>query len=114
MARKFMKKGGNATCVGSNESDSGDSNPSINTAVSNDKCQYASCQVIPNVGVQCYYAFSEEPMHSWSLPVQVSAPKNGPHAKDLDWERAMAGMQLETVKPDSENLETEDIKIEKK
>lgn len=64
----------------------------MSTAVSHDVRQYASCQLIPNVGVQCYYAFSDEPLYNWSIPQQVSIPSRGSHARDNDWERALAGI----------------------
>lgn len=101
MSRKFRRKGGTATC---DISESEGSYPSMSTAVSNDKCQYASSHVIPNVGVQCFYAFSDEPMYNWVLPTQVTVPKNGPHAKDIEWERTLAGIRLESYKPSNDHL----------
>ncbi|XP_050435470.1 uncharacterized protein LOC126842499 [Adelges cooleyi] len=94
MARKFMKKEGTATC----SNDYKDSaNPTIETAVSHDTCTYAASQVIPNVGTQCYFATSNESIHEWSIPPQLSIPKEHMHARSLDWERTAAGIQLEAV-----------------
>ncbi|XP_060856135.1 uncharacterized protein LOC132933880 [Metopolophium dirhodum] len=101
MARKFLKKEGTATCIGNNEEETF---PTISTAMSYDKRQYASYQVIPNVGVQCYYAFSDEPMYNWNLSSQISVPKGGPHATDIEWERALAGIQLKLHKPSTDNI----------
>lgn len=103
MARKFLKKEGTATCIGDNEYDFKETHPTISTAMSNDKCQYASYQVIPSVGVQCYYAFSDEPMYNWSLPSQITVPKSGPHATDIEWERALAGIKF--IKPSTDNVQ---------
>eukprot|EP00102_Acyrthosiphon_pisum_P027000 XP_016664210.1 PREDICTED: uncharacterized protein LOC100572133 isoform X2 [Acyrthosiphon pisum] len=105
MARKFLKKEGTATCIGDSEKDLKVHYPTISTAMSNDKCQYASYQVIPNVGVQCYYAFSDEPMYNWNLSSQVSAPKGGPHATGTDWERALAGIQSQSQKPSTDQVQ---------
>jgi len=102
MARKFLKKEGTATCIGENKEVH---YPTISTAMSNDKRQYASYQVIPNVGVQCYYAFSDEPMYNWNLSSQVSVPKGGPHATDTDWERALAGIQSQSHKPSTDKVQ---------
>jgi len=110
MSRKFLKKEGTATCIGDNEKDSKDTFPTISTAMSNDKRQYASYQVIPNVGVQCYYAFSDEPMYNWSIPSQITVPKSGPHATDIDWERALAGIQLILHKPSTDNIKLPNTK----
>lgn len=100
MARKFARGEGTATCVGRNEETSVNPKyPSISTAVSRDKCRYAACQVIPNVGVQCYYAYSDDHMYNWNLPPQISLPREGPHARDIDWERVTAGVNPETKKP---------------
>jgi len=104
MSRKFLKKEGTATCIGDNEKDLKDTFPPISTAMSNDKRQYASYQVIPNVGVQCYYAFSDEPMYNWSISPQITIPKSGPHATDIEWERALAGIQLNLHKPSADNI----------
>jgi len=101
MSRKFLKKEGTATCIGNDEKVTF---PTINTAMSNDKRQYASYQVIPNVGVQCYYAFSDEPMYNWSISPLISVPKSGPHATHVEWERALAGIQLELQKPNTDNI----------
>lgn len=106
MARKFRKKEGTATCI-VNEPE--EVYPSMSTAVSNDKCQYASSHVIPNVGVQCFYAYSDEPLYNWLLPGQITIPKSGPHAKDIEWERALAGIQLESHTPVTDNGESETI-----
>lgn len=103
MSRKFRRKEGTATC---GVSEIEDPYPSMSTAVSNDKCQYASSHVIPNVGVQCFYAFSDEPMYNWILPTQITVPKNGPHAKDIEWERTLAGIRLESYKPSIDHLES--------
>lgn len=103
MSRKFRRNVGTATCA---LSELEDPYPSMSTAVSTDRCQYASCHVIPNVGVQCFYAFSDEPMYNWILPTQITVPKNGPHAKDIEWERTLAGLRLESYKPDIDNLES--------
>ncbi|XP_022175653.1 uncharacterized protein LOC111037408 [Myzus persicae] len=105
MSRKFLKKEGTATCVGDIEKDIKVTYPTISTAMSNDKRQYASYQVIPNVGVQCYYASSEEPMYTWTLPSQITVPKSGPHATDIDWERALAGIQPKLHKPSTEKVQ---------
>jgi len=106
MARKFLKKEGTATCIGDNEKDLKVNYPTISTAMSNNKCQYASYQIIPNVGVQCYYAFSDEPMYNWTLPSQITVPKSGPHATDTDWERALAGIQSKLHKPSTDKVQT--------
>lgn len=103
MSRKFLKKEGTATCIGDIEKDVKDTFPTISTTLSNDKRQYASYQVIPNVGVQCYYAFSDVPMYNWSISSQVTVPKSGPHATDIEWERALAGIKFELHKPSTEN-----------
>ncbi|XP_060845094.1 uncharacterized protein LOC132924680 [Rhopalosiphum padi] len=108
MARKFLKKEGTATCIGDNEYDIKDTNPTVSTAMSNDKCQYASYQVIPNVGVQCYYAFSDEPMYNWSLSSQITIPKSGPHATDIEWERALAGIKF--IKPSTDNVQVPKVR----
>jgi len=115
MARKFVKGEGTATCVGDDELETnGYPYPLINTAVSPDKCRYASCQVIPNVGVQCYYAYSDDHLYNWNLPSQITVPKEGPHARDIEWERAMAGIIPESIRPSEENLEPVNThKIEK-
>lgn len=104
MAKRFVNREGTATCVGQNELETEVYNPSVATAVSHDKCQYASCQVIPNVGVQCYFAYSDDPIYYWSLPSQITVPERGPHATDLDWERATAGIVAEEVSESVENL----------
>lgn len=101
--KMYLTREGDALCE---ELEPENTSPSISTAVSSDKCQYASYQVIPNVGVQCYYAYSDESMYHWSLPQEVSVPKNGPHAKDIEWERSFAGIVAESVRPVStENLQ---------
>lgn len=105
MSRRFLKKEGTATCVGDAENPTKTSYPTINTAMSNDKCQYASYQVIPNVGVQCYYAFSDEPMYNWTVNSNIiTIPKGGPHATDIEWERALAGVIYKLHKPNTENV----------
>ncbi|XP_050061922.1 uncharacterized protein LOC114132101 isoform X2 [Aphis gossypii] len=104
MAKKFLNKEGTATCIGDNEYDIAETYPTISTAMSNNKCQYASYQVIPNVGVQCYYAFSDEPMYNWSLSSKIKIPKSGPHATDVEWERALAGIKLQLVTLSTDNL----------
>ncbi|KAF0760741.1 Uncharacterized protein FWK35_00022147 [Aphis craccivora] len=71
MARKFLNKEGTATCIGDNEYDIAETHPTISTAMSNNKCQYASYQGIPNVSVQCYYAFSDEPMALVDIKLQL-------------------------------------------
>lgn len=113
MARKYRKGDGNATCIGKNEIEPETSNPKISTAVSHDKRRYASCQVIPNFGVQCYYAFSEDHLFNWTLPPQITVPKEGPHAKDFDWERAMAGIHSTLSKPIAENPDKKKIQNDK-
>lgn len=102
MSRKFLNNEGTATCIG--ESDIEEPDPPMNVAVSNDKCQYASCQVIPNVGVQCYFAYSDDHIYNWNLPPQVTVPKDGPHARHVEWERAMAGIIPEFYTPSTDNL----------
>lgn len=77
------------------------SNPSVVTAVSDDKCQFAAYQTIPKVGIQCYYAQSDDPLQNWlfkynSLSV---APTNPIHAIPLDWERSLAGIRRIKVDP---------------
>jgi len=106
MSRKFLKKEGTATCIGQNENDLKVTYPTISTAMSNDKRQYASYQVIPNVGVQCYYAFSDEPMYNWTLSSQITVPKSGPHATDIDWERAVAGIQPKLHTPSIDKVQS--------
>lgn len=113
MARKFVRGEGTATCIGQDEISENQSYPSISTAVSQDKCRYASYQVIPNVGVQCYYAYSDDHLYNWNLPPQISAPKDGPHARDIDWERAVAGIHPESKKQSVENKETPTNEVEK-
>ncbi|KAL5236768.1 hypothetical protein ACI65C_004178 [Semiaphis heraclei] len=108
MARKFLKKEGTATCIGDNEKDLKFTYPTISTAMSNDKRQYASYQIIPNVGVQCYYAFSEEPIYNWTHSSQTIIPKNGPHATDIDWERALAGIQSKLYKTSTDKVRVPD------
>jgi len=107
MARKFLKKEGTATCIGNNEKKTF---PTISTAMSYDKRQYASYQVIPNVGVQCYYAFSDEPMFNWNLSSQISVPKGGPHATHIEWERSLAGIQLQLHKPSTEDIKLPNVR----
>ncbi|XP_003240416.1 uncharacterized protein LOC100571758 [Acyrthosiphon pisum] len=71
-------------------------NPPIMTAVSDDKCQFAAYQEIPNAGLQCYYAQSDEPLYEWffkhdSLSIP---PENPVQAIPLDWERSLAGIHV--------------------
>lgn len=71
-------------------------NPPVVTAVSDDKCQFAAYQMIPNFGMQCYYAQSDDPLYEWrfkynSLSV---APAKPIHAIPLDWERSLAGIKM--------------------
>lgn len=118
MARKFVKGESTATCSGQSEEANASSYvyPSISTAVSPNKCRYAACQVIPNVGVQCYYAYSDNHLYSWSFPPQISVPAEGPHARDIDWERAMAGIHFEPKpppKPTEESLDGHKSSVEK-
>jgi len=108
MARKFLKKEGTATCIGDNEKDINFNYPTVSTAMSNDKRQYASYQIIPNVGVQCYYAFSDEPIYNWAHSSQIIIPKNGPHATDIDWERALAGIQSKLYKTSTDKVQVPD------
>lgn len=101
--KTYLLREGDALCE---ELEPEDQNTSISTAVSSDKCQYASYQVIPNVGVQCYYAYSDDAMYHWSLPPEINVPKDGPHAMDIEWERSFAGIVAESVPASStENLE---------
>lgn len=104
MARKFLNKEGTATCIGDNEYDIAETHPTISTAMSNNKCQYASYQGIPNVSVQCYYAFSDEPMYNWSLSSKITIPKSGSHATDIEWERALVDIKLQLVTSSTDNL----------
>jgi len=72
------------------------SNPPVVTAVSDDKCQFAAYQEIPNTGLQCFYAQSDEPLYEWffkhgSLSVP---PENAVQAIPLDWERSLAGIHV--------------------
>lgn len=119
-AKKLRQGDGTATCVGFNEADNPrQPYPTISTAVSQDKRQYAACQVIPNVGVQCYYAFSDDHLYNWTIPSAISVPASGPHTRDVDWERAMAGIHSKRTinSPSAENLDPETaaktVKIEK-
>ncbi|XP_060882112.1 uncharacterized protein LOC132953788 [Metopolophium dirhodum] len=71
-------------------------NPPIMTAVSDDKRQFAAYQEIPNAGLQCYYAQSDEPLYEWffkhdSLSIP---PENPVQAIPLDWERSLAGIHV--------------------
>jgi hypothetical protein len=110
MARKFIKKEGTATCIGDNEYDFEETYPTISTAMSNNKCQYAAYQIIPNTGVQCYYAFSDEPMYNWSLSSKIKVPNSGPHATDIEWERALAGIKLKLVASNTDNLKMPNVR----
>lgn len=104
MAKKFISREGTATCVGQNELEMELPNPTISTAVSHDRCQYAACQYIPDSGVQCYFAYSDDPIYYWLLPPQITVPAQGPHATDLDWERTMAGITAEAISESMEQL----------
>lgn len=110
MARKFLNKEKIATCIGDNEYDIAETYPTISTAMFNNKCQYASYQIILNVGVQFYYAFSDEPMYNWSLSSKIKIPKSGPHAMDIEWERALVGIQSQLVTPTTDNLKLPNTK----
>lgn len=108
MSRKFLNNEGTATCPGGINYDEPD--PPMSVAVSNDKRQYASSQVIPNVGVQCYFAYSDDHIYNWTLPPQINIPKGGPHARHVDWERSMAGIVSELYTPSTDNLEPRNVK----
>lgn len=102
--KAYLQKEGDAFCE---ELESEDERPPTTTAVSSDNCQYASYQVIPNVGVQCYYAYSDDNIYHWSLPPEINVPTDGPHAMDIEWERSFAGIVAECVSSSStENLYT--------
>lgn len=105
MARKLMKKEETLSCAVDTPTNL---NPTITTAVSNDKCQYAATQIIENVGVQCYFAYSDDNIHDWLLPPQLMVPKGLMHASDVDWERTAAGIQLEDVHINIEELRDSD------
>jgi hypothetical protein len=55
------------------------------------------------VGVQVYYAYSDEPLYKWYIPPQITVPKKGPHAGPLEWERAIAGIMPKWNKLKVEN-----------
>lgn len=112
--RTFVRGEGTATCVGQDELSGKQFNQPISTAVSQDKCRYASYQVIPNVGVQCYYAYSVDYLYNWNLPPQLSTPRDGPHAQDIDWERAVVGIHPKSKKLDMKNKNTLKNETEKK
>ncbi|XP_026814213.1 uncharacterized protein LOC113554498 [Rhopalosiphum maidis] len=71
-------------------------NPPIVTAVSDDKRQFAAYQKIPNAGLQCYYAQSDEPLYEWFFKHKSLSipPDNAVHAIPLDWERSLAGIHV--------------------
>lgn len=74
-------------------------NPPVMTAVSEDKRQFAAYQTIPSVGMQCYYAQSDDPLYDWSFKsnsISV-APAKPLHAIPLDWERSLAGIRRTNV-----------------
>lgn len=71
-------------------------NPPVITAVSDDKRQFAAYQSIPNTGIQCFYARSDdEPLQEWSYKFQSLSvpPENWVQAMPLDWERSLAGIR---------------------
>lgn len=70
-------------------------NPPVITAVSDDKRQFAAYQKIPNGGLQCFYAQSDEPLYDWYFKFNSLSvpPENASHAIPLDWERSLAGIR---------------------
>lgn len=112
-SRRFGYREGTATCT---PIDIRVSNPPITTSVTHNNCRFASSQIIPNVGVQVYYAYSNEPLYRWYIPPQITLPKKGPHAGPLEWERAIAGIIPISNKPRVENpilLNTQTNMVEK-
>uniref|UniRef100_A0A2S2QM69 Uncharacterized protein n=2 Tax=Sipha flava TaxID=143950 RepID=A0A2S2QM69_9HEMI len=99
-SRRFRNREGTATCT---PIDTRISNPTITTSVTHNNCRFASSQIIPNVGVQVYYAYSDEPLYKWYIPPQITVPKKGPHAGPLEWERAIAGIMPKWNKLKVEN-----------
>lgn len=102
-ARKYINGEGTATCT---PNESYVYNPPITASVAHNKCRFASSQIIPNVGAQVYYAYSDEPLYRWYIPPQITVPKKGPHAGPLEWERAIAG-----ILPESNASRVENIKL---
>lgn len=84
-------------------------NPAISTSVSDDKRQFAAYQTIPGVGLQCYYAQSDEPLHEWSFKSEsmLKKPENATHAIPLDWERSLAGIRRASDDEQSNVLTTQ-------
>lgn len=70
-------------------------NPPVVTAVSNDRRQFAAYQTIPNVGLQVFYAQSDEPLYEWFFKQgsPSTQPDSASQAKSLDWERSLAGIR---------------------
>lgn len=70
-------------------------NPPIIASVSEDTCQIAAYQTFSNVGLQCYYAHSNEPLYGWYFnpALAFNMVQDPVHAKSLDWERYLAGIQ---------------------
>lgn len=106
-SRRFGYGEGTATCT---PIESNLFNPPITTTVTHDNCRLASSQIIPNVGAQVYYAYSDEPLYKWYIPSEISVPKRGPHAGPLEWERAIMGV-MPINKPLVENVQ---INLEEK
>ncbi|VVC41728.1 Hypothetical protein CINCED_3A020198 [Cinara cedri] len=76
-------------------------NPPVVTAVSDDKRQFAAYQTIPKVGMQCYYAQSDDPLYEWRFKYNSLsiAPPKPIHAIPLDWERSLAGIRKSNADP---------------
>lgn len=72
-------------------------NPPVMTVVSEDRCQYAASQVVPKVGIQCYFARADYPLSDWNFYLSSSKPSNPMHAAPLDWERSLAGIFKQLV-----------------
>lgn len=70
-------------------------NPPVFSSVSDDTRQIAAYQTLSNVGIQCYYARSDEPLYEWYFNPDFSSkmPIDPVHTKPLDWERYLSGIQ---------------------
>lgn len=81
-------------------------NPPVITAVSDDRKQFAAYQKIPNGGLQCFYAQSDEPLYDWFFKYNSLSipPDNASQAISLDWERSLAGIRKIPANNDSKYL----------
>ncbi|XP_050444024.1 uncharacterized protein LOC126847689 [Adelges cooleyi] len=84
-------------------------NPPVISAVSEDRCQYAASQVVPKVGIQCYYARADYPLSDWNFSYASTKPPKPMHASPLDWERSLAGIfrkPISTASGNAYNIDT--------